>query len=112
MELNEDAKYRLAYLTLRVLFENHENLERESLFRYARDLGLDLPTFRVCLDDPATRARVGQDVDVGNRVGVNSTPTLFINGRAVAGKLDRAYYDYALIIEKEGREAHAAKGGS
>jgi len=95
-----------------VLFENHEHLERESLFRYARELGLDLAAFRVCLDDPATRARVGQDVDVGNRVGVNSTPTLFINGRAVAGKLDRTYYDYALIIEKEGREAHAAKGGS
>jgi protein-disulfide isomerase len=95
-----------------VLFENHEHLERESLFRYARELGLDLPAFRACLDDPATRARVGQDVDVGNRVGVNSTPTLFINGRAVAGKLDGTYYDYALIIEKEGREAHAAKGGS
>src|SRR5438876_239685 len=95
-----------------VLFENHEHLERESLFRYARDLALDLPAFRACLDDPATRARVGQDVDVGNRAGVNSTPTLFINGRAVAGKLDRTYYDYALIIEKEGREAHAAKGGS
>jgi len=95
-----------------VLFENHEHLERESLFRYARELGLDLATFRTCLDDPATRARVGQDVDVGNRVGVNSTPTIFINGRTVAGKLDRAYYDYALIIEKEGRETHAAKGGS
>jgi len=95
-----------------VLFENHEHLERESLFRYARELGLDLPTFRACLDDPATRVRVGQDVEVGNRAGVNSTPTLFINGRTVAGKLDPAYYDYALIIEKEGHEAHAAKGGS
>ena len=95
-----------------VLFENHEHLERESLFRYARELGLELATFRSCLDDPATRARVGQDVDVGNRVGIDSTPTLFFNGRKVAGALDHTHYEYALIIEKERREAHTAKGGS
>ena len=95
-----------------VLFENHEHLERESLFRYARELGLELATFRSCLDDPATRARVGQDVDVGNRVGIDSTPTLFFNGRKVSGALDRTHYEYALIIEKERREAHTARGGS
>ena len=85
-----------------VLFENHEHLERESLFRYARDMQLDLAAFRTCLDDPATKARVGNDVESGARAGVTSTPTIFFNGRAIEGALDRSYYDYALIIERHG----------
>jgi uncharacterized membrane protein/predicted DsbA family dithiol-disulfide isomerase len=89
-----------------VLFENHENLQRESLFRYAREIRLDIPTFRTCLDDPATRARVGEDIAAGTRVGVSSTPTLFINGRAVEGALDPPYYEYALIIERQARHGH------
>jgi protein-disulfide isomerase/uncharacterized membrane protein len=88
-----------------LLFENHENLDRESLFRYARELQLDIPGFRTCLDDPGTLERVGADVEAGARVGVSSTPTLFINGRTVEGALDRRYYDYALILEGH---AHSA----
>jgi protein-disulfide isomerase/uncharacterized membrane protein len=96
-----------------VLFENNENLERESLFRYARELALDLPAFRTCLDDPRTLARVGEDVKAGTRAGVRSTPTLFINGRTVEGALpDATYYDYALIIERHAHDAHVHKGAS
>jgi protein-disulfide isomerase/uncharacterized membrane protein len=83
-----------------ILFANHEHLERDNLFRFARELGLDIPRFRTCLDDPATKDRVVADVDAGARAGVSSTPTLFINGRAVEGALDRRYYDYALILEQ------------
>ena len=96
-----------------VLFENNEHLERESLFRYARELGLDLTAFASCLDDPATLARVGEDVEAGARVGVNATPTLFFNGRAIAGALpDRIHYDYALIIEQHAGQARSPQGAS
>ncbi|HXJ36502.1 MAG TPA: thioredoxin domain-containing protein [Candidatus Eisenbacteria bacterium] len=83
-----------------LLFENQKTLDRESLFRYAREAGLDIPTFRTCLDDPMTRDRVGTDVRAGIAAGIESTPTLFINGRRVSGALERTYYDYALILEK------------
>ena len=96
-----------------VLFENNEHLERESLFRYARELGLDVKTFAACLDDPATRARIGEDVEAAARVGVNSTPTLFFNGRTIVGALpERIYYDYALIIEQRAGHAHGPQGAS
>jgi protein-disulfide isomerase/uncharacterized membrane protein len=94
------------------LFENHDHLEREDLFRYARDMRLEIPAFRTCLDDPAIRARVGEDAQAGGRAGVTSTPTLFINGRAVEGAMERAYYDYALVIEQHARHAHVAAGAS
>jgi len=88
-----------------LLFENQRALDRESLFRYARDLGLDIPTFRTCLDDPATLDRVRQDVAAGSRLDIASTPTLFINGRRVQGALDHQYWDLALVLEKD-RLAH------
>jgi protein-disulfide isomerase len=83
------------------LFENQHTLDRDSLFRYAREVGLDIPTFRACLDDPATSSRVSDDVRAGIAAGIESTPTLFINGRRVSGALGRAYYDYALVLEEE-----------
>jgi len=95
-----------------VLFENNDHLERESLFRYAREMNLDLAAFRTCLDDPATRARVGEDVEAGARVGVTSTPTTFFNGRAIEGALDRTHYGYALIIEQHAGRGRSAEGAS
>jgi uncharacterized membrane protein/predicted DsbA family dithiol-disulfide isomerase len=92
------------------LFEHHDHLAREDLFRYARAMQLEIPAFRACLDDPATRARVGEDIQAGARAGVASTPTLFINGRTVDGALERAYYDYAVVIEQHAR--HANQGAS
>jgi len=95
-----------------VLFDNNEHLERDSLFRYAREMALDIPAFRACLDHPATRARIDHDVEAGARAGVASTPTLFINGRTVEGALDRTHYDYALIIERHAHPAHGPAGAS
>jgi protein-disulfide isomerase/uncharacterized membrane protein len=88
-----------------LLFENQRTLDRDSLFRYARDVGLDVAAFRTCLDDPATRVRISDDARAGIAAGVESTPTLFINGRRIDGALERAYYDYALVLEQD-KPAH------
>jgi protein-disulfide isomerase len=94
------------------LFENQQHLDRGSLFRYARDVGLDLDAFRSCLDAPETRARVTADVAAGSAAGVKSTPTLFINGRTVQGALRHEHYDYALIIERHLRTPRGTAGAS
>lgn len=96
-----------------LLFENQRTLDRDSLFRYARELNLDIGKFRTCLDDPATMARVREDVAAGEKVGVDSTPTMFINGRRISGALDPRYYAMALVIEQDtkGRGAGAPPGG-
>src|SRR5207244_11986954 len=96
-----------------VLCESKGHLERGGLFVYAGEPGLDVKTFAGCLDDPATRARIGEDVEAAARVGVNSTPTLFFNGRTIVGALpERIYYDYALIIEQRAGHAHGPQGAS
>src|SRR5262249_54614140 len=72
-----------------MLFEHQRPPARDSLFRSARAVALDTPASRACLDDPATMDGIAADVAAGTRLGVESTPTIFINGRRVQGALDR-----------------------
>lgn len=47
---------------------------------YARELGLDVEKFRADMADPAVDARVRADAEDGQRLGVQGTPTFFVNG--------------------------------
>jgi protein-disulfide isomerase/uncharacterized membrane protein len=71
-----------------VLFNNQRQLGRQSLIGYAARLGLDTSRFATCLDSPEPRARVQNDVTEAAALGVDSTPTVFINGRLVKGALE------------------------
>ncbi|HEX6494523.1 MAG TPA: thioredoxin domain-containing protein [Acidobacteriaceae bacterium] len=45
--------------------------------------GLDDAKVKACVAEPSTKAAVDASIHVGEEVGVNSTPTLFVNGRAL-----------------------------
>lgn len=62
-----------------------ERLETEApRFRgYAEELGLDLAAYDAAVADPATEARVQADFDAGLALGVQGTPTFFIDGEQV-----------------------------
>lgn len=64
-----------------LIFQNQTALERSDLEAYATRIGLDLDRFRADLDAPETQRRVEADRAQGERLGVDSTPTLFVNGR-------------------------------
>lgn len=49
----------------------------------AKQLGLDLNKYNQALQDPAIKAKIEADIAEGNRLGVNATPTFFLNGRKV-----------------------------
>lgn len=52
------------------------------LFRsYAEEIGLDMAAYDQAVADPATQARIQADIDDGIALGVDSTPTFFINGQ-------------------------------
>lgn len=63
------------------LFQNQRALSREDLETYAKDLGLDLEKFKAALDAGTYKAEVDADIALGGKVGVDGTPTLFINGK-------------------------------
>lgn len=47
---------------------------------YAEQLGLDMAAYDEAVADPATEARVEQDFQAGIALGVDRTPTIFVDG--------------------------------
>lgn len=48
---------------------------------YAEDLGLDMKQFKADYADPATAKRIQKDVADGEALGVQGTPTFFVDGK-------------------------------
>lgn len=56
--------------------------DKSPVFRgYAEELGLDLAAYDEAVADPATRARIEADVADGIALGVQGTPTFFLDGK-------------------------------
>jgi protein-disulfide isomerase len=49
------------------------------------ELGLDLPTFQECVEDPATETKVKGQITNIAKTGIFGTPTVFINGKPLVG---------------------------
>ncbi len=81
------------------LFANQQALQADSLKKHAADLGLDAAKFNACVDSAKYGDRVREGVAQGSRLGVNSTPTLYINGRMLSGA--QPYEIIAAIIDEE-----------
>lgn len=59
---------------------HQEASQRETFFGYAEDLGLDMDRFESVYDDPTTRERIEQSQRDGQALGVQGTPTFFLDG--------------------------------
>jgi protein-disulfide isomerase len=80
-----------------LLFQQAEAHKKDDLRGYAQMLGLDLGKYEA--DFAAAEARVRADMKDGEAVGVDGTPTLFLNGRKYPGPSDPKYF--AAAIEEE-----------
>lgn len=67
------------------LFANQQALQPDDLKKYAAELGLDAAAFGACLDTGKHGERVRNGVAEGTKLGINSTPTIYINGRMLSG---------------------------
>lgn len=72
------------------LFANAARLEDSDLRGYARAIGLDVDRFVADMSSPKTTARLAADSQLAEELGVNATPTIFVNGREYDSKLDLA----------------------
>ena len=50
---------------------------------YAKDLGMDTAKFTVDMQAQSTKDFINKEQDEGTAVGINSTPTFFINGKSI-----------------------------
>ena len=81
-----------------LLFENQESLKTQDLKRYAQELELDTAKFNEALDSGKFKDKVTTDMDDGEKLGVSSTPTFFINGQKNVGVL--SYEKFKELIDK------------
>ena len=63
-----------------LLFKRQNALDVPSLKKYASELGLDRARFDAALDSGIYAAEIRHDIQDGEIYGVDSTPTIFING--------------------------------
>ena len=85
-----------------------ENLKQKVL-EFAKGKEIDVLQLSRCLDSKATEAEVNKNVAEGKVLNLNSTPTLFVNGRRLVGRVDwptlRNIIDYEIEYQKTAKNA-------
>lgn len=83
----------------RVFSTELRNPQAADVVRLAGEAGLNAAAVQGCLDDPKAKADLAAEVAEGNRLRVNSTPTIYVNGK----KLPRIN-DFVAVVDKEARK--------
>jgi protein-disulfide isomerase len=66
------------------MFDNQDSLKKDDLKLFASQIdGIDTVSFDACLDSRAEKSIVDADVDEASELGVQGTPTFFINDKEV-----------------------------
>lgn len=78
---------------------NGETLSRDVYLQYASELNLNVEDFTACLDSGKFDDFIQQDMDFAFNLGVQSTPTFFINGLALVGA--QPLSSFQNLIDKE-----------
>jgi len=76
-----------------------DTLGEKTYIQYATDLGLNVEEFTACLSSGKHDDFIAQDMAFSSDLGVQSTPTFFVNGLAVVGA--QPLSSFTQIIDKE-----------
>lgn len=81
------------------MFANQQQLDVPTLKQHAGELKLDQAKFDQCLDSGKFAGMIKADMEQGAKLGISSTPTLYVNGRPVIGA--QPYEYFVNVIEEE-----------
>jgi protein-disulfide isomerase len=85
-------------------------LKDADLKKYAEELKLDVAQFSTCLDSGKYAKEVDADMQDGQRAGVNSTPSFFINGQPLSGAA--SFESFQELVDEALEQLHSAKQSS
>jgi protein-disulfide isomerase len=86
-----------------LLFENFGSLTMDNIKSFARKLGLDDKAMEASITSQAFKAEIEKDIADAGKAAVNSTPTIFINGKRLQ---NRSFDGFKQMID----DALKAKG--
>src|SRR5260221_7723263 len=82
---------------------------RSKFETFLNDRKISAPTVLKCLDEKATEADVDKSLAEGRALEITSTPTMFVNGRRLAGNLSwpqlRQIVEYEIEYQKTAKNA-------
>jgi protein-disulfide isomerase len=92
-----------------LLFSNHTDWTElanptDVFVGYAKEIGLNVDEFKKDIASSTLRDDIQADLDGGLKMGIDSTPTFFVNGKAISNP--PTYEEFKTIVET------AAKGSS
>lgn len=86
-----------------------ENVKSKVLEWASLQKGINAAQLGQCIDSRATESEVNRSVAEGKALNIDQTPTLFVNGRRIAGSFDwpslHAIIDYEIEYQKTARNA-------
>ena len=88
---NNDVVWKFIAATYDHQGEVNEQDAEEKFKEFVKESGGDPAAVSACAAKPETEKRVRESVAFGEKLGVNSTPTFFINGRKVTGFVNMPY---------------------
>jgi protein-disulfide isomerase len=81
---------------------------KDKVGEFAKAQKLDANKLNGCLTDPATIVYVNRTVQEGRELGIQQTPTLFVNGRMLSGALSADQMNLLIQMELEHRSQQTA----
>jgi len=79
----------------------------QALMQFARDAGMDLDRFAVCMADTRVTEDIKKDRQYGDALQIRSTPTFFVNGERFVGSAELAQGGEAKIRQILGKDSQA-----
>lgn len=101
----EQGKY---WEYIHILMRNQSTLSVDKLKAFAGELALDQTRFDSALDSGKFAESVQRDLEDGIKLGINGTPTIFVNGRRVSAK----GYDELKATVEQALKAAASKASA
>lgn len=81
------------------IFKNHNNLVNFNYIETAKKLGMDENKFKSCFESQKYKEQIQQVFEEAKSIGVQGTPTFFINDKMIVGA--QPYEKFKSLIEQE-----------
>jgi len=101
---NKDAFWKFVQSVFDAQNDITESNADEKFSELAEKSGVKGADIAACAAKPATKSRVDASVALGGAVGVNSTPTFFVNGRRIANINGMPYEVLKELVEYAGKQ--------
>jgi protein-disulfide isomerase len=92
------------------VFSHFGHLTRADLEGFAQAAGVDLVKFRAALDDRRYHDAVIAETAAAEALGVDGTPTMFVNGQPVSGARDEAGLEHIVQAMLDHAQAAVSRG--